>query len=150
MSELSTASDRLNSSQPSGSDSCEEPRSEMAYEESQSGPSDCGSPYLEGTAKETKVDVASAWKNIKYEMSRLELGRDRLSSSSGAARGVSGTFREAVGMNDNGPVIPPKNPQNMRTSSTEESGGYGNFSMSRSVDGHLGFGGRGTLRKGKR
>ena len=37
----------------------------MAYEESQSGPSDCGSPYLEGTAKETKVDVASAWKNIK-------------------------------------------------------------------------------------
>ena len=42
-------------------------------------------------------------------MSRVELGRDRLvrrpdmQSPAGAA---TGTFREAIGMNENGPVIP--------------------------------------------
>lgn len=193
MSELSTASERVNSSQPSGSDSCEEPRhlgSEMAFafeDPSQSdtpvaggpsGPSDCGSPYPEGgnfgvpPGGGTKDVQSAMWESIKYEMSRVELGRDRLPRrmdiQSPGSTGALGTFREAIGMNDNGPVIPfsaaGRHPQSMRTppgaapgastpneetQSSTQSTGLGVFSMSRSVDGHLGlgFGGRRGKRK---
>lgn len=43
-------------------------------------------------------------------MSRVELGRDRLvrrpDMQSPGSAGATGTFREAIGMNENGPVIP--------------------------------------------
>eukprot|EP00435_Cladocopium_sp_Y103_P043796 s376_g12.t1 len=117
-----------------------------------SGPSDCGTPYPEGR---NFGDVQSAmWESIKQLGRSIAEVRD--------VTGALGTFREAIGMNDNGPVIPrlgsalrvathspcarrpepPLEPQppNEETQSSTQSTGLGVFSMSRSVDGHLGLG----------
>ncbi|CAE7357480.1 ppk15 [Symbiodinium natans] len=187
MSELSTASERLNSSQPSGSDSCGEPGSDgaSAFEDqrhSESEGSPFPGPYGGGSQVEAKDISATMWETVKHEMSRVELGRDRLPRRLDIqSPGTTGTlpFREAIGMNDNGPVIPRRDPHTMRTPSSssqtnpnEEPGGpaagsQGSNSgsnpglsvlnaMSRSVDGHLGLGGfttgatSSTRRKGKR
>lgn len=189
MSELSTASERLNSSQPSGSDSCGEPGSDGAFafedqRHSESEGSPFPGPYGAGPQVEAKdIQTMSAmWENIKHEMSRVELGRDRLPRRLDIqSPGTTGTlpFREAIGMNDNGPVIPRRDPHSMRTPSSSSqtnpneeptssgpSGGSTSAgsnsglsvlnAMSRSVDGHLGLGGfthgpaSSTRRKGKR
>ena len=181
MSEMSTASERVNSSQPSGSDSCEEPRhlgSEMAFafdpDPSVASDTPAGEDPRDPQGS-TRIggEKSAIWESIKYEMSRVELGRDRLPRrmdiQSPGSTGALGTFREAIGMNDNGPVIPfsaaGRHPQSaMRTppgvapgattpneEQSSQSAGLGVFSMSRSVDGHLGLGfGGGSRRKGKR
>jgi len=146
MSELSTASERINSSQLSGSDSCGEAalhhegghvQSRYALDElsgedpSQSDshwrshqPSDSDGTLTPGshdplgtqrTEEEQKYDAQQAqhalWENIKSEMARVELSRDRLprrfdvTQSPGSANTI-GNFREKVGMNESGPVIP--------------------------------------------
>merc|ERR1719424_329296 len=52
------------------------------------------------------------WENIKSKMQRVELSRDRLprrhdvTQSPGSAAGAMGNFREKMGMNESGPVIP--------------------------------------------
>jgi len=149
MSELSTASDRVNSSQPSGSDSCgenhmmpvdggagpcsfnelcasEDPRDSHSGDShwprsTQPSDSDCTTPRSHdlgpNSAQEerdrggTKDPQHALWENIKCEMARVELSRDRMprrldiTQSPGSAGGM-GNFREAVGMNESGPVIP--------------------------------------------
>lgn len=170
MSELSFASERVNSSQPSGSDSCEEPRhlgSEMAFNfedpsgisSDAHGPSDCGSPWIPESsasgAREQKDVQSAMWESLKYEMTRVELGRDRLprrlEMQSPGSTGALGTFREAIGMNDNGPVIPisaARHQQTLGTGTAEETtSSTGLFSISRSVDGHMGFGFPGSSRR---
>jgi serine/threonine protein kinase len=154
LSELSTASDRVHSSQPSGSDSCGDtlphhdggnqcssgedpsqsdghyPRSHQHghYPRSQS---DGHYPHSDsdGTMTPQSHDTAGTnraeeergaakdprellWENIKSEMARVELSRDRLPRRSGdntqspGSAGAMGNFREKMGMNDSGPVIP--------------------------------------------
>lgn len=137
MSELSTASERINSSQLSGSDSCGETAlrhegGELSGEDpSQSDshwrshqPSDSDGTLTPGShdpigaqriEEEQKYDAQQAqqalWENIKSEMARVELSRDRLprrfdiTQSPGSAN-TMGNFREKVGMNESGPVIP--------------------------------------------
>eukprot|EP00747_Dinoflagellata_sp_TGD_P006717 gnl/TRDRNA2_/TRDRNA2_116374_c2_seq1.p1 gnl/TRDRNA2_/TRDRNA2_116374_c2~~gnl/TRDRNA2_/TRDRNA2_116374_c2_seq1.p1 ORF type:complete len:431 (+),score=27.23 gnl/TRDRNA2_/TRDRNA2_116374_c2_seq1:115-1407(+) len=140
MSVLSTSSDRVNSSQPSGSESCgdyglqyagthisfdhdsEDPSQSDTpnwQRSNQQSDSDCTTPRsrdvalghsrLEEESGATAKDVL--WENIKSEMTRVELSRDRLprrldSALSPGSTGAVGNFREAVGMNENGPVVP--------------------------------------------
>jgi len=145
-SEISSVSDRMNSSQPSGSDSCGEAlphdggmtcrfEGEFSGEDaSQSDthfysgrgftqPSDSDGTMTPGShdnvathsAEEQRSTAVNkdpqtiVWKNIETELARVELSRDRLprrldiTQSPGSA---GATFREAVGMNESGPVIP--------------------------------------------
>jgi serine/threonine protein kinase len=133
MSELSTASDRLNSSQPSGSESCGEHHpnahcnfDECAFEDPSGqsdtphwprsthlSDSDCPTPRSHdagihsGTSGPGLKEVQQAlWDNIKYEMSRVERARRVDIMTSPGSAGALGNFREAIGMNENGPVIP--------------------------------------------
>lgn len=144
MSELSTASDCVKSSQQSGSDSCGEnlvPQyesaqcnfDECAFEDpsqsdtphwprsNQFSDSDCTTPRSHDAATATRSEEGrggdardpqrALWENIKSEISRVELSRDRLprrldiTQSPGSA-GAMGNFRESYGMNESGPVIP--------------------------------------------
>jgi hypothetical protein len=154
MSEMSTASDRMNSSQPSGSDSCGEllPQtwggSQCNYQyddqtgsedpsqsdtpgvhwprSAQLSDSDCMTPQSHDAAghsargssgaEEERSSAAkdpqhARWENIKSEITRGEFSRDRLprrleNTLSPGNTGAMGNFREAVGMNESGPVIP--------------------------------------------
>lgn len=103
---------------PSGqSDTAHWPRSNQLSD------SDCATPNSHdtpsgggggsGSGGVSQKDVmASLWDNIKSEMTRVELMKDKLPrrldniQSPGSAGTLGGNFREAVGMNDNGPVIP--------------------------------------------
>eukprot|EP00931_Biecheleriopsis_adriatica_P039175 TRINITY_DN22413_c0_g2_i1.p1 TRINITY_DN22413_c0_g2~~TRINITY_DN22413_c0_g2_i1.p1 ORF type:complete len:1219 (+),score=211.20 TRINITY_DN22413_c0_g2_i1:96-3659(+) len=134
LSEFSTASDRLNSSQPSGSDSCgENPSAHCNFDKcdfedpsgqsdtphyprsSQLSDSDCATPrsheHQSGGGSNPKDVQQALWENMKYEMSRVDLLRDRLPRrldimQSPGSTGALGNFREAVGMSDGGPVVP--------------------------------------------
>lgn len=78
------------------------------------------------------------WENIKKEMARVELSRDRLprrldiTQSPGNA-GHVGNFREKMGMNESGPVIPFGN-----TTGTGLSANGINFSPPYRSEQHLG------------
>jgi len=107
---FSTASDRLNSSQPSGSDSCghcnfedsEDPsHSDTPGANCRNSDSDCATP---GSLDErgsgsggAKLPQQARWENIHSEINRGQISRDR--------RGTQ-NFREAMGMNESGPVTP--------------------------------------------
>lgn len=143
MSELSAVSDRINSSQPSGSDSCGANRvwltecdyegaqcnfDECAYEDpsqsdtphwprsAQLSDSDCTTPRSDAAPVRAEGDSASGkeqhgdpWENIKSEITRVELSRDRLPRRLDITQSPGGNwtaFREAVGMTESGPVIP--------------------------------------------
>lgn len=141
MSEISTASDRVNSSQPSGSDSCGEPLPHdggLAYrfyegpfsgeDASHSDNQHYHRPHQlsdsDGTNTPRSHDnVAthrpeeerggatkdSVSQNIKSELARVQLSRDRLPRSMHVTQSPGGggsNFREAVGMNESGPVTP--------------------------------------------
>lgn len=141
MSELSMASNLNSSHVGSGTDSgCEHPSQhynfDMAALEDPSGQSDtahwprsnqhsdsdCATPNSHDTpggggvgssggGASQKDVMASLWDNVKSEMSRVELMKDKLprrldNIQSPGSTGVLSNFREAVGMNDNGPVIP--------------------------------------------
>jgi len=130
MSTLSAASDRLNSSQPSGSDSCGVDYDgahcdfdECTFEDpSQSDTprwrfdSDCATPGShEATGQRAEEGVKdpqhARWESIESGIARVQLSRDRLhrrmdiAQSPGSA-GEPGNFRERVGMTESGPVIP--------------------------------------------
>jgi hypothetical protein len=141
MSELSTASDRVNSSQPSGSDSCGEnlmphdgggqvssgedpshsdghwPRSASHQPSDSDGTMTPRSHDTVGTnpageERGAAKDPRDAlWENIKSEMARVELSRDRMTrrldiTQSPGSTGAMANFREKMGMNESGPVIP--------------------------------------------
>jgi len=151
MSELSTASERVNSSQPSGSDSCDNiphdgggtmsfdddafrqgsgaesqfsdghyPRSASQQPSDSDGNMTPRSHDTAGTnrAEEEKGKHDALWenisKNMKSEMARVHLKGERLprrldiTQSPGSA-GAMGNFREKMGLNDSGPVIPSGN-----------------------------------------
>jgi len=67
-----------------------------------------GEQKTEGANKDPRDAL---WDNIKAEMARVELSRDKLprrldiTQSPGSA-GAMGNFREKMGMNESGPVIP--------------------------------------------
>lgn len=78
--------------------------------------SDCTTPRSHDAAgpARTEEEGGRRWENIeslKSEIARVELSRDRLprrldvAQSPGGA-GAMGNFREAVGMNESGPVVP--------------------------------------------
>jgi len=141
MTEFSTASDCVSSAQPSGSESCgaEHPMpryvgtqcnfdSCTSADTSQSdtpqwnrsaqlSDSDCATPRSHEAAGTGHVEEERTslnhpiWDNMKSEITRVELSRDRLprrldSAQSPGGAGAMGSFREAVGMNESGPVIP--------------------------------------------
>lgn len=145
MSELSTASDRVNSSQLNDSDSCgenplategaqtkarygldefplsgeDQSQNEAHWRSNQ--PSDSEGTLTPGShdttqrtedAPKGEKDAQHAlWENIKAEMARVEMSRDRLprrfdiTQSPGSAS-TMGNFRQKMGMNEGGPVIP--------------------------------------------
>lgn len=137
MSELSMASDRFNSSQPSGSDSCGEhplPQyggaqcnfDECAFEDPSGqsdtphgirssnllSDSDCATPRSHdtvsvGPAKGQAQPQTTLWENMHSEVSRLgHRLHPRLDIAQSPGSTTLGNFREAVGMNESGPVIP--------------------------------------------
>lgn len=162
MSELSTVgSDRVNSSQPSGSDSCgehifplagtqcsfddchfygEDPSQSDTMRSHQPSDSDgtmtprsldtAGNGSSARAEEERKDPQHALWENIKSEMARVELSRDRLprrlditqSPGSGTAMG---NFREKMGMNESGPVVPARRDANATGAGAP---GYGVFS----------------------
>lgn len=132
MSELSTASDRINSSQPSGSESCGEnpvPQYEGAhcnYDEcasedpsqsdhwprsTQQSDSDCTTPRShdagptrpEEDRSSTKDPQHASWENM---IARTGLTRRMDINQSPGSTSAMGNFREAMGMKESGPVIP--------------------------------------------
>jgi len=129
-SEMSTASDRLNSSQPSGSDSCgeiqpegghgnydgseEDPaRSDGHYHGGRSAPqsdSDNQTPRnLDAASHDASKDSQQArWGNMP-QLSRMQLSRGRLhwgEADVAQSPGSGGNFREKVGIIEGGPVTP--------------------------------------------
>jgi len=135
MSELSTASDRMNSSHPSGSDSCgenplphegaqctfdgweEDPSQSdgMCHGGPRSAPSDSDSTTPRShdaqplDAERGKDIQVPRWENLR-QLSRVQLSRGRLhrgdTDSTHSPGGMGGNFREKVGMNEGGPVTP--------------------------------------------
>jgi len=128
MSTLSTASDRLNSSQPSGSDSCGAEYSDGAQcsfedcafgDPSQSdrdphwrSDSDCATPRsghdAPGPTRSAKEPQHAGWESIESGIARLRtsLPRRMDMAQSPGSTGEPGNFRERVGMTESGPVIP--------------------------------------------
>jgi hypothetical protein len=141
MSQMSTASDRLQSSQPSGSDSCGWGGSVCNFDgcasedhslsdtsgshwprSAQPSDSDCVTPQTGRTSQgarsssggaggEERSDAAkdpqaALWKNIKTEITRHQAPR-RLDTalSPGRVGTTGGSFREAMGIAEPGPVI---------------------------------------------
>mmetsp|Transcript_23393 Transcript_23393/g.61444 ORF Transcript_23393/g.61444 Transcript_23393/m.61444 type:complete len:1064 (-) Transcript_23393:298-3489(-) len=128
MSDFSTASDRVNSSLPSGSESCgenalqyvngqyyecrsasEDPSHSDHVRSNQASDSDLSTPRsaearVEEPHHDKQLPQQLSEKDIKSLITPLGLPR-RLDQSPGA---TAINFREAVGMNENGPVIPAR------------------------------------------
>lgn len=130
VSEVSTASDRVNSSHHS-SDSYDSRTGQHQYDfgELLSDPSQCDTPGTRST-QQSDSDYATPrsgksgqqratvdesgqsqlWEQIKTQITRMELSKDHLHrrrESPGDASQV-GNFRQAMGMTQGGPVVPPK------------------------------------------
>lgn len=141
-SELSTASERLNSSEACGSDSCGEtlhyggthcnfegcayddqsqsdtpgahyPRSNQLSDSDCTTPRshDCGQGNKETDQERGAKDSQHAlWENVRSEVARVRLTGDRiprrLDTALSPGSAGTGNFRQAVGMDESGPVIP--------------------------------------------
>lgn len=135
MTDMSTASDRVNSSQPSGSDSCgentmqdeggsgihewsgtEDPSQSDGHRHHQSDSDGTMTPKSmdnQGDAQ-SKGPQMKLWDNINSQITRLGTSQDgmprgvaHITQSPGNA-GAMGNFREKMGMNESGPVIPSR------------------------------------------
>lgn len=135
MTDMSTASERVNSSQPSGSDSCgentmqdeggsgihewsgtEDPSQSDGHRHQQSDSDGTMTPKSmdnQGDAQ-SKAPQMKLWDNINSQMKALGTSQDgmprgvaHITQSPGTA-GAMGNFREKMGMNESGPVIPSR------------------------------------------
>eukprot|EP00928_Gymnodinium_smaydae_P041209 TRINITY_DN27895_c0_g2_i1.p1 TRINITY_DN27895_c0_g2~~TRINITY_DN27895_c0_g2_i1.p1 ORF type:complete len:412 (-),score=67.92 TRINITY_DN27895_c0_g2_i1:209-1354(-) len=120
-SEMSTASDRMNSSQPSGSDSCGEvlgtsqlnvercgsedhSHSDTQYGWQRHSDSDWSTPRSNEAAGHSARGSSGAEEAQRWACLRLPRRLD--SALSPGSTGATGNFREAVGMTETGPVVP--------------------------------------------
>jgi len=163
---LSTASDCMQSSQPSGSESCSRSLSDgshrgrfVSYSDSDST-SAMGShgSGMEEHAQRSHRNKDKLWKNLQSVTrgdlsSRLPLSLESALSPKGAPpSGGVGNFREAVGMGESGPVVPVVFGSHPSARSPGGSDDYGATDMARGAWSGRGKGNylkpRGRRRKG--